>query len=213
MKRTTITLMTSILVIAAYLTLLTPQADAFEQKTRTATYGSVSVPFKYWSNDTFIINDPKAPVRIKKFSTIHVTAGHAKAAQSYLKAASYDDVFRSSIGTFRTEGLELKVTASTVSGKDVQAVKFGFVVIDAFNEYLGGLTGVTMDTPKDELVWKYRPGYLFKFEKYGKALVYVRQVRLAGDKIWNFDKKRVTKEVQKLVSSFNASDLKIEDTK
>ena len=40
--------------------------------------------------------------------------------------------------------------------------------------------------------WDYRPAYLFKFEKYGVAGVYVRQARLKDGRIWNFDEDFVT---------------------
>ena len=73
------------------------------------------------------------------------------------------------------------------NGEKVVAVKFGVVVYDAFREYLGGLTAITMDPPTKGMQWDYNPVYLFKFRKYGVVGIYVRQARLENGGIWNFD--------------------------
>ena len=81
----------------------------------------------------------------------------------------------------------------------VVAVKFGIIVYDAFKEYLGGLTGITMDPPSVGMQWEYDPIYLFKFEKYGVVGVYVRQARLEDGRIWNFDESFITSEFSKML--------------
>ena len=80
-------------------------------------------------------------------------------------------------------------------GEDAVAVKFGVVAYDAFKEYLGGLTAITMDPPKKSMEWDFKPAYLFKFEKYGVVSVYVRQVRLKNGRIWNYTPEIISKEL------------------
>ena len=95
------------------------------------------------------------------------------------------------IGNLAREGLTITVNAR---GENVVAVKFGVIVYDAFKEYLGGLTAITMDPPTTNMQWTYNPPYLFKFRKYGVVSIFVRQARLKNGKIWNFDENFVTKK-------------------
>ena len=142
-------------------------------------------------NEAFHINEEVGPVRINKVTVRHIPAKTAALADAY-----YDALFRyltdhdkSRLRQLSKETLTITIDAE---GEDVVAVKFGIIVYDAFKEYLGGLTGITMDPPSIDMRWDYNPIYLFKFEKYGVVGVYVRQARLKDGTIWNFDENFIT---------------------
>ncbi len=142
-------------------------------------------------NEAFQINEEVSPVFIKKVTVRHVPSKTAALADAY-----YDALFRyladhdkSRLRRLSKETLTITVDAE---GEGVVAVKFGIIVYDAFKEYLGGLTGITMDPPSIRMQWDYDPVYLFKFEKFGVVGVYVRQARLEDGSIWNFDENYIT---------------------
>lgn len=144
-------------------------------------------------NEAFYINEDNGAVRISKVTVRHIPKKTAMVADAY-----YDGLFRylkdhdkKRLRKLSKENLTITVDAD---GKDVVAVKFGIIVYDAFKEFLGGLTGITMDAPTVGMQWNYNPIYLFKFEKYGVVGVYVRQARLKDGRIWNFDEDFVTGE-------------------
>ena len=137
-------------------------------------------------NEAFHINEDNGPVRILKVTVRHIPKKTAVIADAY-----YDGLFRylkdhdkQRLRQLSKENLTITIDAD---GESVVAVKFGIIVYDAFKEFLGGLTGITMDAPTVGMQWNYNPIYLFKFEKYGVVGVYVRQARLKDGRIWNFD--------------------------
>ena len=148
--------------------------------------------FHLFNNETFFINDPKSPVQISKVKARHTPKRAAKLAQSMHRYMKLGD--QSRIRELSREGLKITIDAE---GPKAVAVKFGVIAYDAFKEYLGGLTAVTMDPPGSGMVWNFRPAYLFKFKKYGVVAVYVRQARLNNGKIWNFSPDVVLKEISK----------------
>ena len=142
-------------------------------------------------NEAFHINEEAGPVRITKVGVRHVPSKTAAVANAY-----YDGLFRylsdhdkDKLRCLAKETLTITIDAK---GQEVVAVKFGIIVYDAFKEFLGGLTGITMDPPTVGMQWNYNPIYLFKFEKYGVVGVYVRQARLEDGQIWNFDENFIT---------------------
>lgn len=142
-------------------------------------------------NEAFHINEKVGPVRIKKVTVRHIPRKTAALADAY-----YDTLFRyleddekNRLRQLAQETLTITIDAE---GEGVVAVKFGIIVYDAFKEFLGGLTGVTMDPPTVGMQWDYNPIYLFKFEKYGVVGVYVRQARLKDGRIWNFNENFIT---------------------
>ena len=144
-----------------------------------------------YHNEAFEINEEVGPVRITRVEVRHIPAKTAALADAY-----YDALFRyltdhdkSRLRRLAKETLTITIDAE---GEGVVAVKFGIIVYDAFKEYLGGLTGITMDPPSVSMQWEYSPIYLFKFEKYGVVGVYVRQARLKDGRIWNFDENFIT---------------------
>ena len=144
-------------------------------------------------NETFHVNDPASPVQISGMSVVHTPSETAALADlawdqlfRYLSDTAKDELRR-----YRRENLRIEVAAR---GAEAVAVKFGVIVYDSFNEFLGGLTAITMDPPTALMEWDYTPPYLFKFRKYGVAGVYVRQVRLKDGSIWNADLAFITRE-------------------
>ena len=142
-------------------------------------------------NEAFHINEKVAPVQIKKVTVRHIPSETAMLADAY-----YDSLFRylkdhekKRLRQLAKEKLTITIDAE---GEGVVAVKFGIIVYDAFKEFLGGLTGITMDSPTAGMQWEYNPIYLFKFEKYGVVGVYVRQARLKDGRIWNFNENFIT---------------------
>ena len=149
-----------------------------------------------YRNEAFHINEKVGPVRITRVRVLHIPKKTAMRADAY-----YDALFRyledhdkDRLRRLAKETLTITIDAE---GEGVVAVKFGIVVHDAFKEFLGGLTGITMDTPTVGMQWDYSPAYLFKFEKYGVVGVYVRQARLKDGRIWNFDENFITSEFSK----------------
>ncbi len=147
-------------------------------------------------NEAFHINEKSGPVQVRRVVARHVPAQTATLANAY-----YDTLFRyleddekDKLRRLAKETLTITIDAE---GKEVVAVKFGIIVYDAFKEFLGGLTGVTMNPPKLEMQWEYNPAYLFKFEKFGVVGVYVRQARLKDGSIWNFDEDLITSKLSK----------------
>ena len=144
-------------------------------------------------NETFRVNDPNSPVQISRVSVVHTPSETAAVAEAY-----YDQLFRylsdsqkETLRQYRRENLQIEISAR---GTDAVAVKFGVIVYDSFNEYLGGLTAITMDPPTTLMEWSYTPPYLFKFRKYGVLGVYVRQARLADGTIWNANLDFISRE-------------------
>ena len=146
-----------------------------------------------YRNTTFFIHQDGSPVRVHR-----VTARHIPQETALLADAYYDSLFRyldnddkSRLRKLARETLTITIDAE---GESVVAVKFGIVVYDAFKEFLGSLTGISMDPPQVGMQWEYNPAYLFKFKKYGVVGVFVRQARLQDGRIWNFDEDLVTEE-------------------
>ena len=152
-----------------------------------------------------------SPVKIKKLIAKHIPTSTAQLADLY-----YDSLFRYldddqkiTLKKYRNEKLEIIIDAE---GANAVAVKFGVVVYDAFDEYLGGLTAITMNPPTDGMLWNYSPSYLFKIEKYGIVCVYVRQARLNSGEIWNFfNPQLVVEELSKRVAGISKEDLQVVD--
>ena len=184
--------MRSVLCIAAGVLLILTFSISYAQEARVERvhiYENENGIVYY--NEAFHINEEIGPVRIKKVTVRHIPGETAALADAY-----YDALFRyltdqdkSRLRRLAKETLTITIDAE---GEGVVAVKFGIIVYDAFKEYLGGLTGITMDSPTIGMQWKYDPIYLFKFEKYGVVGVYVRQARLKDGKIWNFDENFIT---------------------
>ena len=125
-----------------------------------------------------------------------MTVRHVPTKTAALADAYYDSLFpylsdsdKDKLRQLTKETLTITIDAK---GEEVVAVKFGIIVYDAFKEFLGDLTGITMDPPTYGMQWNYDPIYLFKFEKYGVVGVYVRQARLKDGRIWNFDENFIT---------------------
>ena len=111
-------------------------------------------------NEAFHINENNGPVRISKVTVRHIPKKTAVIADAY-----YDGLFRylkdrdkKRLRRLSKENLTITIDAE---GDDVVAVKFGIIVYDAFKEFLGGLTGITMDAPTVGMQWDYSPIYLF----------------------------------------------------
>ena len=141
---------------------------------------------KVYHNEAFNINEDASPVRITNVSVSHIPGETASLAEAYRDSLFryLDDGEKNRLRRLAREKLTITIDAS---GESVVAVKFGVIVYDAFKEYLGGLTAITMNAPTTGMQWEYNPIYLFKFEKYGVVGVYVRQARLKDGSIWNFD--------------------------
>lgn len=165
---------------------------------------------KIYYNQTEIINDVSSPVKINKLVAKHIPTSTAQLADIYYDTLYryLDDEQKITLQKYRNENLEISIDAE---GTNAVAVKFGVVVYDAFDEYLGGLTAITMDPPTKGMLWDYSPSYLFKIEKYGIVCVYVRQVRLSSGEIWNFKPQLVVEELSKRVAGISSEDLQVVD--
>ena len=149
---------------------------------------------KIFYNSTFFINDQDSPVEIVSVQARHVpteTAELAKALWDQLYKYLSDEE-KDKLRANSSPDLTVEINAK---GKNAVAVKFGVIAYDAFKEYLGGLTAVTMEPPTLGMTWEFQPTYLFKFKKYGVVGVYVRQVRLRDGSIWNFDAAKIVAKV------------------
>lgn len=135
------------------------------------------------------------------------TAMKAKMTSDILSRYLSDDEILN-LARYKNEALEISIDAA---GSDAVAVKFGVVVIDAFKEYLGGLTAITMDPPTTGMEWTYSPSYLFKAEKFGVVCVFVRQVRLSNGDIWNFDPQQIANGIKKFTTNISQDDIKNSD--
>ena len=173
---------------------LVTAAGAEEMKTEVVELADVfgiKVTIPVYHNKTFFINQPNSPIQITNVKARHIVEKAANTAQNYAEIFSRDKEsknFKTSLAHSK-EGLTVTIDAN---GSDAVAAKFGILVYDAFNESLGGLTGVMMDTPSEGMVWNYNPSYLFMFEKYGVVGVFVRQARMTDGSIWNMDETLVT---------------------
>ena len=99
-----------------------------------------------YRNEAFHINQQNGPVQITGVAVRHIPRKTAVLADSY-----YDALFRylkkpekQRLRKLAKETLTITIDAK---GQNIVAVKFGIVVYDAFKEFLGGLTGITMDAP------------------------------------------------------------------
>ncbi len=149
-----------------------------------------------YHNEAFYINEKDAPVRIVNVTGRHIPRETAALADAYRNSLFryLGDREKDRLKRLARETLTITIDAS---GKNVVAVKFGVIVYDAFKEYLGGLTAITMDPPTNGMQWDYSPAYLFKFKKYGVIGIYVRQARLADGSIWNYDENFITSSFSK----------------
>ena len=204
----------SSLILGILIALMVPDSFAQEARVERFTktiYGEVYSGDIYF-NETFFVNQQNAPVLISGATTRHIprkVTGIAKIL--YRSVGDLPDPYVSigkedvHIGNLTEEQLEITVDAD---GEDVVAVKFGVVVYDAFKDYLGGLTAITMDSPTAGMKWDYRPAYLFKFERYGVVGIYVRQARLTDGTIWNFDEGFVASEMSKKFGKITAEQIR-----
>lgn len=175
-------------------------------------YSAITVPLYgddtgiVYYNQVEIINTNSSPVKITHASAMHIpseTAMKAKMTSDILSRYLSDDEILN-LARYKNEALEISIDAA---GSDAVAVKFGVVVIDAFKEYLGGLTAITMDPPTTGMEWTYSPSYLFKAEKFGVVCVFVRQVRLSNGDIWNFDPQQIANGIKKFTNNVSQDDI------
>ena len=181
-------------LMATFGFVLTAASPIYAQEARSqqvTIYEDVQATVFY--NETFHVNDEESPVDILDVSVLHVPSETATLADAYRDQLFryLSDAEKDTLRQYSNENLRITITAR---GGGVVAVKFAVIVYDAFNEYLGGLTAITMDPPTTNMEWDYRPPYLFKFRKYGVLGVYVRQARLQDGSIWNADLDLVTRE-------------------
>lgn len=190
--------MKGFLLTTSFLILLSNSVMAQEARTENLTIYE-TIKGVVYHNETFFINEQNSPVQISKVTARHVPSSTAKTAEAvWDRLYKYlDDKEKKTIRALARENLQVEISAS---GERAVAVKFGVIAYDAFKEYLGGLTAVTMDPPVDNMQWDFSPAYLFKFERYGIVGVYVRQARLKDGTIWNFEPDVILKEFSNRVS-------------
>jgi hypothetical protein len=176
-------------IFVTFFIMIGGQLFAQEAKVKTVPMGMFQGTV--YSNETFFINDEKAPVKISK-----VSAEHIPKSTSELADQVWDYYRDNNLQSLLTDTVKKQIRANLKSGltvsidaesNDVVAVKFGIVAYDAFKEHLGSLTGVTMEPPKTGMSWEFNPSYLFLFKRYGVIGAYVRQARMKDGTIWNFD--------------------------
>ena len=197
-----IRLLVSGMLVALSLAVVQAQ-EARVERVKLWNFGGEWVNGIIFHNKAFYVNQDTSPVRITDAKVRHVPEEITSLADWVLDnwggVIKWDNVYLPNentspleyFGDLRRERVEITIDAR---GENVVAVKFGVIVYDAFKEYLGGLTAITMDPPTTGMQWEYSPPYLFKFKKYGIVGIYVRQVRLKDGEIWNFDSNFVTKD-------------------
>lgn len=157
-------------------------------------------------NQVEIINTNSSPVKITHASAMHIPSETAMTAKMYSDMLSryLTDEEVLNLAKYSREALVVKIDAN---GNNATAVKFGVVVIDAFKEFLGGLTAVTMDRPTTGMEWSYSPSYLFLAKKYGVVCVFVRQVRLSNGDIWNYDPQQIVNQLKNFTNNVSQDDI------
>jgi len=118
--------------------------------------------------------------------------------------------YKNKYGAAYRSGYEIthSVTCANVSEKKIVAVKIGIVAFDAFNEFLGRFAGISIGDviagkPK-KFSWSQSPYGVFKFEKYGTGVVYVKTVRFGDGIIWEVDTAEVVFQIQEIQEGFTA---------
>ena len=184
--------MKTILVFGMLVASAFPAVQAQEAKVDHITIYKDAKGIVYY-NEVFFINEENSPVRINNVMLRHIPQETAVLAEAYRSSLFryLEDHEKDRLRRLAKETLTITIDAN---GEKVVAVKFGVVVYDAFREYLGGLTAITMDPPTKDMQWDYNPVYLFKFKKYGVVGIYVRQARLGNGGIWNFDEDFIKNE-------------------
>lgn len=195
-----------LLVLIILLSCLAPVLAVDQYREATVPLYNKETGVVYY-NQIAIINSNSAPVNITSATAMHIPSETAiKAGMAYDMLSRYlSDNDKFNLARYRKEALEVNIDAT---GSNAVAVKFGIVVIDAFKEYLGGLTAVTMDPPKSGMSWTYSPSYLFKAQKYGVVCVFVRQVRLSNGDIWNYNPQQIANELMKFTNNISQDDIK-----
>lgn len=101
-----------------------------------------------------------------------------------------------------------------VENRTTQAVlAYGitFFAFDAFNEPLGGMTGVSMNTVRagsnETGNWSYEPLAAFRFEKYGTGVAILKMARMADGTVWKVDPEFVLEELRKMEASLTMDDI------
>ena len=191
-----------------------PQSKELPDSKLTYTVENITIlgdiKGEVYVNESIMINAPDCPVQINNIKVTHVTEETRQLAKYFLSEAysALNSSEKEKIRELSNSGLGIKISAQA---NDAVAVKFGVITIDAFKEYLGGLTAITMDPPSSDMTWNYTPAYLFKFEKYGVAVVYVRQVRLENGTIWNFNIQNTQKRLSGLIGEITEEQLTVSE--
>jgi hypothetical protein len=98
-----------------------------------------------------------------------------------------------------------------VSGKEIVAFQMGFVLLDAFNSFMGARSDRALTDIRKGEDWsgffEQSPYEAFRFARYGTAIVYVRDVRFADGSIWHVDMATIFLELKKLVKDLTREDL------
>jgi hypothetical protein len=133
-----------------------------------------------------IIGQPNSPIEIIGYS------------------ASYQER-----GTYTTGGIRHNLEYTNRGTQKVQAIRFGLVSFNVFNQYLAKTGGLSMDDllpgKKEKGGWVQSPYADFSFLT---GLAYVDLVRLEDGTIWKADEETVLSEIRKIEKDFDAKLLK-----
>lgn len=198
------------LAFAAFLFVVPTLSTAQTAREETISlYGDITGNVFY--NETFFVNDPNSPVQISSVVARHIPSDTADVASEVIRQLGRFDHLADQMNRVREYTREnLRITISA-EGQDVVAVKFAVIAYDAFKERLGGLTAITMEQPKEGMIWDFSPAYLFKFKRYGVVGVYVQQARLESGEIWNFDAEKVLTEFREFRDEITLEQLRLDD--
>jgi hypothetical protein len=110
-----------------------------------------------------------------------------------------------------TEGIHHAVQFENKSGRDVEAVQFGFVSFDVWNRFLDRTNGLSIKTitagKAERGTWVATALSDFSFLT---GVAYINRVRFSDGTIWTADMDAVVEELRKIETDFDAALLKNE---
>jgi hypothetical protein len=103
------------------------------------------------------------------------------------------------------------VAYKNTSSKKIVALQVGLAAFDAFNGFMGRLSGWSVEEiPAGEAKsgeWNQRPYAAFSFQRFGTGVAYINAVRFDDGTIWRANLKEILTEMQKFEKDLKAEDL------
>lgn len=130
-----------------------------------------------------------------------------------VKITEYSAKYERRTTQYTQEGIHHFLRFENASGKPIDAVQFGFVSFDVWNQFLTRMNGLTTDTllPGKNARGEWVDSAYADFSLL-TGVAYVSKVRFGDGEVWAADTREILDELRKIEKDFDADVLKKKET-